>query len=62
MNTLVTGIVIFALCFCSLNILREIYTFYECFTKMETYNIGNKRMLSLWACISYIISLILVCV
>jgi len=57
MQLLISGILIFMICFSTLNILREIYTFYQCYTKMETYNISDKRMFGLWASISYIITI-----
>jgi hypothetical protein len=58
MEGIIEKILIFIFCFCSLNIIREIYTFYECFVKLETYSISNLRMIGFWACISYILTII----
>lgn len=58
MSLIISKIIIFILCFCSLNVLREIYTFYQCFSKMETYNVSDKRMFGLWASISFILTII----
>jgi hypothetical protein len=58
MSLIISKIIIFTLCFCSLNLLREIYTFYQCFSKMETYNVSDKRMIGLWASISFILTII----
>jgi hypothetical protein len=59
MELIISRILIFVTCFCVLNIVREVYTFYQCYAKMETYKINNKRMFGLWASISYILTIIL---
>jgi hypothetical protein len=58
MELLLTKIIIFAMCFCILNLIREAYTFYQCFSKMEEYKISNGRMLALWVSISFILTII----
>ncbi len=49
---------IFILCFAILDIFREGVTFYQCFVKLEKYEISKNRMFGLWAAISYIITII----
>jgi hypothetical protein len=51
-------VIVFVLCFSVLNVIREINTFYVCYKRLETYNISNKRMIGLWASISYILTII----
>lgn len=59
MELIISRILVFVLCFCSLNILREGYTFYQCLAKIEKYEVSNIRMFGLWASISYILTIIL---
>lgn len=58
MELVISRILIFIICFCSLNLLREIYIFYQCYSKMEEYKISDKRRFGLWASISYILTII----
>ena len=58
MEIILTKILIFMVCFCSLNILRECYVFYQCYNKMEKYDISDKRMFGLWASVSFILTII----
>lgn len=60
MTLFINGLLIFILCFTSLNVLREIYYFYQCYRRVERYEISNLRMIGLWASISYILTIILV--
>ena len=46
------------LCFATLNIIREIGKFVQCYLKLEKYDITNNRMLWLWASISFIMTII----
>lgn len=59
MEIIITKIVIFILCFAILNILREIGKFVQCYNKLTEYDITTKRMLWLWASISFIMTIIL---
>ena len=59
MELVISRILIFVLCFCSLNIVRECYTFYQCLSKIEKYEITNKRLFGLWDSISYILTIII---
>jgi hypothetical protein len=59
MELIITKLLIFAICFASLDIVREIYTFIQCYRKLEPYEISDKRMLGLWISISYILTIIL---
>lgn len=56
---IITKVVIFALCFASLNIIREIWTFIQCYMKTQPYEVGNHRMFGLWVSISFIMTIIL---
>lgn len=58
MDLIFNKILVFMICFSSINILRETYYFYQCFSKIEEYKISNKRMFGLWASLSYILTLI----
>lgn len=58
MEIIIIKLIVFAICFASLNIIREIYTFIQCYRKVETYNITDKRMFGLWLSISYILTII----
>jgi len=58
MELIVSKILIFIICFCTLNIIRECYTFYQCYSRMEKYEISDKRMFGLWASISFILTII----
>lgn len=58
METIIYKVLLFIAFFCSLNILREAYTFYICFSKMEKYDISNYRLFGLWASISYLLTII----
>jgi hypothetical protein len=59
MELIITKLLIFAICFASLDIVREIYTFIQCYRKLEPYEISDKRMFGLWVSISYILTIIL---
>lgn len=59
MELIITKLLIFAICFASLDIVREIYTFIQCYRKLEPYEISDKRMIGLWISISYILTIIL---
>lgn len=58
MEIVIIKLMVFAICFASLNIIREIYTFIQCYRKIETYDITDKRMFGLWLSISYILTII----
>lgn len=58
MELFLIKLVVFVLCFAILNIFREGITFYQCYKKVEKYEISNKRMFGLWASISYILTII----
>ena len=58
MEIVIIKLMVFAICFASLNIIREIYTFIQCYRKVETYDITDKRMFGLWLSISYILTII----
>lgn len=58
MEILISKIIIFILCFATLNIIREIGKFVQCYLKLEKYDITNNRMLWLWASISFIMTII----
>lgn len=59
METLLNGVIVFAACFASLDIIREAYTFYQCYVRVEQYRISTVRMLALWASVSLLASIIL---
>lgn len=59
MELIIHSVLIFVLCFAILNIIREAYTFYQCYRRVERYEISDIRMFGLWASISYIITIIL---
>lgn len=59
MEVILCKLTIFLICFASLNILRETFYFYQCFKKLEKYEISNKRMFGIWTSISFIITIIL---
>ena len=58
LQELFTKISIFIACFAILNIIRESLVFYQCFVRVEKYEISRNRLFGLWAAISYIITII----
>ena len=58
MEIIINKIIIFMLCIATLNIIREIGKFVQCYRKLEKYDITNNRMLWLWASISFIMTII----
>lgn len=58
MEIVITKIMVFVLVFAILNIVREIGTFYQCYKKLEKYEVSNTRLFGLWASISYIMTII----
>lgn len=58
LEILITKIVVFVLCFAIFDVIREIMAFVQCYRKLEVYKINNKRMLWLWASISFIVTII----
>lgn len=59
MELLIFNISVFLLCLAVLNVLREGMVFYRCYRNTEPYEAGTKRMLWLWASISFIITKII---
>ena len=57
MEILISKIIIFILCFATLNVFREIDRFIQCYRKIEKYEIATNRMLWLWASISFILTI-----
>ena len=45
MEILISKIIIFILCFATLNVFREIGRFIQCYRKIEKYEIATNRML-----------------
>ena len=58
MEILISKIIIFMLCFATLNVFREIGRFIQCYRNLEKYEIATNRMLWLWASISFIMTII----
>ncbi len=58
MEIFINKIIIFILCFATLNVVREISRFIQCYRKLEKYEITTNRMLWLWASISFILTII----
>lgn len=58
MEIFITKIIIFILCFATLNVFREIGRFIQCYRTLEKYEIATNRMLWLWASISFIMTII----
>ena len=58
MEILISKIIIFILCFATLNVFREIGRFIQCYRKIGKYEIATNRMLWLWASISFILTII----
>lgn len=59
MELVIIKVIIFALCFASLDVIRELWTFIQCYIKTQPYNVSNYRMFGLWVAISFIITIIL---
>lgn len=59
MEIVITKLLVFAICFASLDIIREINTFIQCYRKVEPYDISDKRMFGLWVSISFILTIII---
>ena len=51
-------VIIFLICVASLNIIREIFYFWQCFRRVEKYEISDIRMIGLWCSISFILTII----
>lgn len=51
-------VIVFLLCMSICSLLRECILFVRCFIRTEEYILSTKRMIALWASISYIITFI----
>lgn len=59
MEVFLLKLMVFAICFASLDIIREIYTFITCYRRIIPYEITYNRMIGVWVSISYIMTIIL---
>jgi len=59
MEIFITRLIVFILCFACMDIIREFYSFIQCFIKVTPYKITNTRMIALWLSLSYVITIIL---
>lgn len=57
-ESLMTKLFIFILFFAIFNVLREIKILWGCYKQMKEYEASDKRLIALWASLSYIFTII----
>lgn len=58
MEEVFSKIILFLLFLSILNVAREGFIFYRCFSKLEKYEVSNVRLIGLWVSLSYILTII----